>query len=201
MLKIKFSDRAHARVVSVDTSIATALPGVVAIYTAADIPVNEYGLITKDQPVLCGPGSSNPYADTVRCLMDNIAVVIAENEAVAAAAVDLIDVVYEDLPAVFDMEAAMQEGAPQLHPNNPNNVLCHFRIRKGDMAAGWAQAEVIVEGEYSTSWQEHAYLQPEAGLGYIDAEGRVTVCVAGQWVHEDLWQITHAPASQSNHRR
>src|SRR5690606_14179662 len=70
--------------------------------------------------------------------------------------------------------------------------LCHYRIRKGDMDAGWAQADVVVEGEYHTGWQEHAYLQPEAGLGYIDEQGRVTVTVAGQWVQEDQEQICHA---------
>lgn len=191
-MKIKFSERAHARVLRVDTAAAESLPGVVAVFTAKDVPVNEYGLITKDQPVLCGPESSNPYGDVVRCYMDNIAVVVAETEAIAAEAVKLIDVEYEDLPAVFDMDEAMQDGAPQLHANVPNNILCNYRIRKGDMDAGWSQADVVVEGEYSTSWQEHAYLQPEAGLGYIDEEGRVTVLVAGQWTHEDLWQINHA---------
>ena len=60
------------------------------------------------------------------------------------------------------------------------------------MAAGWAQADVVVEGTYSTRWQEHAYLQPEAGLGYIDEEGRVTVLVGGQWTHEDQEQVAHA---------
>jgi CO/xanthine dehydrogenase Mo-binding subunit len=191
-MKIRFSDRAHARVVAVDTARALALPGVVAVFTAQDVPVNEYGLVTKDQPVICGPGSSNPHAGVVRCYMDCVAVVVATSEAVAAEAAKRVDVTYEDLPAVFDHETAMDEDSPQLHANNPDNVLCHFRIRKGDLAAGWAQADVIVEDTYRTSWQEHAYLQPEAGLGYIDDEGRVTVAVAGQWVHEDLWQITHA---------
>ncbi|MEQ8674443.1 MAG: xanthine dehydrogenase family protein molybdopterin-binding subunit [Aggregatilineales bacterium] len=191
-LKLLFSERAHARVVAIDTSRAEALDGVVAIFTAKDIPVNEYGLVTADQPVLCGPGSSVPGADIVRCYADQVAVVVAENEAIATKAVKLIDVEYEDLPAVFDMEAAMQEGAPQLHENSPNNVLCYYRIRKGEMDDGWDRAEVVVEGEYSTSWQEHAYLQPEAGLSYIDEEGRVTVVVAGQWTHEDQEQIYHA---------
>src|SRR5262249_45976502 len=72
------------------------------------------------------------------------------------------------------------------------NVLCHFRIRKGDIEAGWEQADVVVEDVYTTSWQEHAYLQPEAGLGYIDEQGCVTVVVAGQWTHEDQDQIFHA---------
>ncbi len=193
-MKLRFSDRAHARVVAIDSRAAEALPGVVRIFTAKDVPHNEYGLVMKDQPVLCGPGSNSAVrgADIVRCYMDCVAVVVAETEAIAAEAVKLIDVTYEDLPAVFDMEAAMQDGAPQLHQNHPNNILCHFRIRKGDMDAGWAQADVVVEGEYHTGYQEHAYLQPEAGLGYIDEEGRVTVVVAGQWVHEDQEQIYHA---------
>jgi CO/xanthine dehydrogenase Mo-binding subunit len=193
-LKLRFSDRAHARVVAIDTTAAQSLPGVVRIFTAADVPHNEYGLVTKDQPVLCGPGSNSQIAgaDIVRCYMDCVAVVVAETEGIAAQAARLIEVTYEDLPALFDAEAAMQDGAPQLHSNYPDNLLCHYRIRKGDMDAGWAQADVIVEGEYHTSWQEHAYLQPEAGLGYIDDQGRVTVIVAGQWVHEDQEQISHA---------
>jgi CO/xanthine dehydrogenase Mo-binding subunit len=193
-MKLRFSDRAHARVLSIDTAKAEALRGVVRIFTARDVPQNEYGLVTKDQPVLCGPGSKSQVqdADIVRCYMDCVAVVVAETEAIAAQATRLIDITYEDLPAVFDMEAALLPDAPQIHPYYPNNTLCHYRIRKGDMAAGWAQADVIVEGEYRTGYQEHAFLQPEAGLGYIDDAGRVTVIVAGQWVHEDQEQIAHA---------
>ena len=93
---------------------------------------------------------------------------------------------------MFDAELALAENAPQLHPDTPDNVLCHYRIRKGDMEQGWSQADVVVEDVYETTWQEHAYLQPEAGLGYIDEEGRVTVVVAGQWTHEDQEQIYHA---------
>jgi CO/xanthine dehydrogenase Mo-binding subunit len=191
-MKLRFSDRAHARILSVDTRAAEALPGVAAVFTAKDVPHNEYGLVTKDQPVLCGLGSNNPEAEHVRCYADCIAVIVAETEAIAAQATKLIDVEYEDLPAVFDMDEALREDAPQIRVNNPNNILCHYRIRKGDMDAGWAQADVIVEGEYTTGWQEHAYLQPEAGLGYIDEQGRVTVIVAGQWTHEDQEQIYHA---------
>lgn len=191
-MKIRFSDRAHARITAIDTQKAEAVPGVVAVLTAKDVPVNEYGLIINDQPVLCGPGSNQPGADIVRCYADNIVLVIAETEAIATRAAKLIDVTYEDLPTVFDAEEAMQDGAPQLHADYANNILCHYRIRKGDMDAGWQQADVVVEGVYTTSWQEHAYLQPEAGLGYIDDEGRVTVVVAGQWTHEDQEQIAHA---------
>ncbi len=191
-MKIRFSDRAHARILAVDTQAAETLPGVQAVFTAQDVPVNEYGLVTKDQPVLCGPGTDKPGVDVARCYMDMIAVVVADTEAIAAEAARLIDVTYEDLPGVFDAELAMQDGQPQLHGSYPRNILCHYRIRKGDMDAAWSQADVIVEGEYHTGWQEHAYLQPEAGLGYIDEQDRVTVIVAGQWVHEDQEQIYHA---------
>lgn len=191
-MKVRFTDHVHARITAIDSSAAEAYPGVVAVFTAKDVPVNEYGLGIFDQPVLCGPGSGKPGADVARCVADQVAVVVAETEQIAAAAVGLIDVTYEPLPVVDDPEAAMQDGAPQLHEGVPNNILTHHRIRFGDMDAGWAQAEVVVEGEYRTGYQEHAYLQPEAGLSYIDAEGRVTVLVAGQWVHEDREQVAHA---------
>ncbi|MFN8374608.1 MAG: xanthine dehydrogenase family protein molybdopterin-binding subunit [Anaerolineae bacterium] len=191
-MKLRYSDRAHARVISVDTSAAEAVPGVVRVFTAKDVPANEYGLLIRDQPVICGPGSSKAGADIVRCYADYVAVVVAEDEATAAHAVKLIKVEYADLPTVFDPEKALQPDAPLLHEDFPNNLLTHFRIRHGDMAAGWAQAEVIIEGEYHTGYQEHAYLQPEAGLGYLDDEGRVTVLVAGQWTHEDQDQVAHA---------
>lgn len=200
-MKIRFSDRPHARVVAVDTRAAEALAGVRGVFTAKDVPVNEYGLVTRDQPVLCGPGSTIPGADVVRCYADMVALVVADNEAIASEAVRLIDVTYEDLPAVFDPVEAMQDGAPLLSAARDTNVLCHYRIRKGDMQAGWAQADVVVEGEYTTGWQEHAYLQPEAGLGYIDEQGRVTVIVAGQWVHEDQDQIYHALALEPDQVR
>ncbi|MFC1959410.1 xanthine dehydrogenase family protein molybdopterin-binding subunit [Chloroflexota bacterium] len=191
-MKIRFSDRAHARITRLDTTAAEQLPGVVAVLTAKDVPVNEYGLIMSDQPVLCGVGSAKEDADIVRCYMDQVALVIAETEAIAAAGCDLITVEYEDLPIVTDPFAAMGSDAPQLHPNTPDNIVSHYRIRLGDMAEGWAAADVVVEGTYRTSWQEHAYLQPEAGVSYIDEEGRVTVLVAGQWTHEDQEQIAHA---------
>lgn len=191
-MRIKFSERAHARVIDVDASRAEALPGVIRVFTSRDVPVNEYGLVMKDQPVLCGPGGDKAGADVVRCYMDMVATVVAETDAIAKRALDLIDVEYEDLPAVFDPEEAMAQAAPQLHPEHPGNLVAQYRIRKGDMVAGWAAADVVVEGEYETTWQEHAYLQPEAGLSYIDEEDRVAVLVAGQWTHEDQEQIYHA---------
>lgn len=191
-MKIRFSDRVHARVKAIDTRQAEAYPGVIAVFTAKDVPVNEYGLGIPDQPVLCGPGSTKAGGDIVRCISDQVALVVAETEEAAAAALPLIEVEYEDLPAVTDMLAAMEDDAPQIHDDYPNNILCHYKIRHGDIEAGWQRAEVVVEGEYRTGYQEHAYLQPEAGLGFLDEEGRVSVLVAGQWVHEDREQVAHA---------
>lgn len=191
-MKIRFADRVHARITAIDTSQAEAYPGVVAVLTAQDVPVNEYGLIMRDQPVLCGPGSSKAGGDIVRCVSDQVALVVADSEAAATEAAELLTITYEDLPVVDDLLAARAEGAPQLHEHAPGNVLSHYRFRYGNMAEGWAQADVVIEDEYHTGFQEHAYLQPEAGIGYIDEQGRVAILVAGQWVHEDREQVAHA---------
>ena len=191
-MRIKFSDRAHARVLHIDSRKAEALEGVVRVFTSRDVPVNEYGLVIKDQPVLCGPGGDIDGTDVVRCYMDMVATVVAKSDAIARQAVDLLEIEYDELPAIFDPEAAMLESAPQLHADNPDNLVTQYRIRKGNMTSGWAQSHVTVEAEYETTWQEHAYLQPEAGLAYIDEQDRVTVLVAGQWTHEDQEQIYHA---------
>ena len=191
-MKILFANRPHARIRRLDTSEAETLEGVIAVFTAKDVPVNEYGLIMPDQPVLCGPGSSKPYADHVRYVGDQVALVIAETEEIAAKARELIVVDYEDLPVVTDPLEARKPGATLLHPDRESNVFCRYRIRKGDVEAAFEQADIIIEGEYRTPAQEHAFLQPEAGLAYIDEAGRVTVEVAGQWTHEDREQIAHA---------
>lgn len=191
-LKVLFARRVHARVVSIDAGQAEVLPGVLAVLTAKDVPVNQYGLQVPDQPVLCGPGSNKKGGDVVRFVGDQVAVVIAENEQIAAKARDLIKVEYEDLPVVVDPEYAMSGRAPQLHPNVLNNIADYKRIRKGDTGSAWERCNAIVEGVYRTPFQEHAYLQPEAGTAYLDDEGRITVHCAGQWTWEDQQQIAHA---------
>jgi len=191
-MKILFAGRPHAIVRRLDTERAKRMSGVLAVFTASDVPVNEYGLIMPDQPVLCGPGSAKPYADRVRFVGDQLAVVVAEDEATAARALREIDVEFEDLPVVTDVETAMSAGAPLLFPDRDSNVFCHYRIRKGDTDAAFRAADVVIQREYHTPVQEHAYLQPEAGVSYIDDQGRVTVEVAGQWTHEDQEQIAHA---------
>ncbi|MGD8517783.1 MAG: molybdopterin-dependent oxidoreductase, partial [Anaerolineae bacterium] len=183
-VKVLFSDRAHARIAGIDTSEAERVPGVVAILTHKDVPVNEYGLIYKDQPALNG--------DKVRSVFDRVAVVIAESARAARRARDLIRVEYEDLPVLTDPRQAMAAGAPTIHERWPDNIQSHQRIRKGDVDAVFARDDVvIVETDYFTPHQEHAYLQPEAGIGFIDEQGRVAVHSAGQWNHDDQHQIAH----------
>ena len=191
-MKLYFSDHPHAIVKSVDLREAKKVPGVIDILTAADVPNNEYGLIMRDQPALCGPGTDKPYSDRVRFKGDQIAAVIAESEEIAEKARDLIHVEYEVLPILSDPRIAKEESALLLHPENGSNVFCHDRIRKGDVESAFSQADMIIEGEYQTPAQEHAFLQPEAGVAYIDEEGRVTFEVGGQWTHEEAEQVAHA---------
>ncbi len=185
-MKVLFARRPHARIKRLDVSKAQAAPGVVYVFTARDVPVNEFGLGSKDAPVLNN--------DEIRWVGEKVALVIAETEKQAEHARDLIEVEYEDLPPITDPREAIKPGAYQVHPAYPGNIIKHIPIRKGDIAQGFAQADVIVEGEYHTPYQEHAYLQPEAGVAYIDDAGRVTVVVGGQWTHEDQEQIAHALA-------
>ncbi len=192
-MKILFAERPHARVLRVDISKAQSAEGVAAIYIAKDIPVNEYGLQIPDQPVLCGPGSTKPYTDIVRFVGDQIAVVVADTEANAAKAIKLIQVEYEDLPILSTPELAMRADALILHPDRGDTNICvHYKIRKGSVEDAFAKADVIVEDTYRTPTQEHAYLQPEAGLSYLDEEGRITIASGGQWTHADRASVAHA---------
>jgi CO/xanthine dehydrogenase Mo-binding subunit len=179
-LKTVFARRGHARILSIDTSAALAVPGVIAVLTAKDVPHNRYGLIDADQPVLCD--------DTVRHDGDRVALVAAESDLAAAHAATLVRVEYEDLPLVSDPREALKPGAPRVH-HDRDNVLLHQKIRRGDTARAFDEADVIVEGTFSTQWQEHAYLQPDAAIAYFDKARRLVVETAGQWLHEDRKQL------------
>jgi CO/xanthine dehydrogenase Mo-binding subunit len=173
----------HAIVRQIDTSASETLPGVIRVITYKDVPVNSYGIVTPDQPVLIAEGAKT------RWIGERIAIVVAEDSRIARKAKDLVRVDYEPLPALTDVRAAMRPGAPLIHEDHPDNILLHIPIRKGDTEKGFAQADVIVQGEMATPFVEHAYMQPEAGLGYIDDERRITVIAASQWPHDDLHQI------------
>ncbi|MDR3576120.1 MAG: xanthine dehydrogenase family protein molybdopterin-binding subunit [Anaerolineaceae bacterium] len=193
-MKILFSSRPHAIVKSVCTAKAEQVAGVLAVLTAKDVPVNEFGYYVYDQPVLCGPGSAKPYTDRVRFPGDKIALVIAESEEIAARARSLIEVEYEDLPLVTDPEQAMLPEAIVLHPDFGSNLFEHRKIRKGNVDQAFKEADVIIEGVYQTPAQEHAFLNTESGVSFIDDEGRVSMIVTGQWAHKDRTKIAHALA-------
>jgi CO/xanthine dehydrogenase Mo-binding subunit len=191
-MKTLFSELPHAVIKSIDISEAEKTPGVILVLTAKDVPNNEYGLIMPDQPVLCGPGSNNPNADRTRCVSDQIALVIAESENIASSALKKIKVTYDELPVINNPDEALLKDAIRIHQDHEDNVLLHYKVRDGDVEQGFKDSDVIVEGVYKTPMQEHAYLQPEAGLSYVDENNRITVIVGGQWVHEDQEQIAHS---------
>ena len=192
IMKVLYSKRVHARILSIDVSAAQALEGVVLVLTAKDVPVNEYGLSIYDQPVLCGPGSAKEGADIVRFEGDQVALVIAESAEIAQKALSLIKVEYQDLPVVKTLGEALKEDATILHPGRTSNIFHHNVVRLGNVEEAFKACDVIVEGEYQTPVQEHAYLQPEAGVAFVDDEGRIAIVSAGQWAHKDQAQTAHA---------
>ncbi|MFZ2093471.1 MAG: molybdopterin cofactor-binding domain-containing protein [Pseudolabrys sp.] len=162
------SPHAHARIVSIDTSAAEAIEGIEGVITSADVPGEDgFGVFVNDQPVMaCGK---------VRYVGEAVAAVAAETPLIAKRALAAIKVVYETLPTVFDPDAAIRPGAPVLHDYAPDNITKHIPIRVGDVDKGFAESDLVVEETYSTQAIEHAYLEPEAGLAYVDHDGVVTI--------------------------
>ncbi|HMF21840.1 MAG TPA: molybdopterin cofactor-binding domain-containing protein [Pseudolabrys sp.] len=162
------SSHAHARIVSIDTSAAQAMAGVEGVITSADVPGEDgFGVFVNDQPVMA--------RDKVRYVGEAIAAVAAEDLLIAQRAAAAIKIVYEPLPEIFDPDEAMRPGAPVLHDYAPDNITKHIPIRVGDVEKGFAESDLVVEETYSTQPIEHAYLEPEAGLAYVDHDGVVTV--------------------------
>ena len=169
----------HARIVSIDTSQAEQVPGVHAVLTGADVSGIRYGRRLYDVPVLA--------EDRVRFVGERVAVVAAEDREVAEEALLLIDVEYQELPAVFDTTEALADGAPLLHPDfnsyiglpkpldTPSNAFVREVWGKGDIAEGIAQADLIVEGTYTVPRQHQAYLETHSCVVWIDESGTVQV--------------------------
>ena len=162
------SPHAHARIVSIDTSAAEAMEGVAGVITSADVPGEDgFGVFVNDQPIMA--------RGKVRYVGEAVAAVAAEDPLIAKRALSSIEVVYEPLPAVFDPDEALRAGAPVLHDYAPDNVTKHIPIRVGDLDKGFAESDLVIEETYSTQQIEHAYLEPEAGLAYVDHDGVVTI--------------------------
>lgn len=167
-MQVVRSPHPHARIVRIDSQAALAIPGVECVLTCDDVPgVDNFGVFIEDQPTLA--------RSVVRYVGEAVVAVAAQTLDIARAAVAAIHVEYEELPSLFSPQQAMQDGAVQLHDFAANNICKHTRIRKGDVDAALASADVIVEQTYDTPAIEHAYLEPEAGLAYVEADGCVTV--------------------------
>lgn len=167
------SPHAHARIVSIDTSAALAIAGVESVITSADVPGKDgFGVFVHDQPIMA--------RGKVRYVGEAIAAVAAEDALTAKRAVAAIKVVYEQLAPVFDPDEAMLQGAPVVHDYAPDNITKHIPIRVGDVEAGFAESDLVIEESYSTQAIEHAYLEPEAGLAYVDHDDVVTVVSPSQ---------------------
>jgi CO/xanthine dehydrogenase Mo-binding subunit len=174
-LKMLRSDRPHAKILGMRTQDAAKHPGVTAVLTFRDIPgMNRIGSPKKDQPVLCD--------DKVRLVGDPVALVAAETLAAAEEALSLIQVDYEDLPAVFSPEEALLPHAPQIHEDG--NLLHERTLIKGDAEQGLRDAEVVITNTYRTQMVEHAYLEPEAAIAKIE-EGKLTVWMPSKYAHAD----------------
>jgi CO/xanthine dehydrogenase Mo-binding subunit/aerobic-type carbon monoxide dehydrogenase small subunit (CoxS/CutS family) len=178
----------HARILEIDTSDARAFPGVHAVLTYKDVPGDpRHGLVENDWPVFAGGDFPARYVG------DPLALVVAESEDLARAALEQIRVTYAVLPAVVDPVSARQPDAPVLHADRPNgNLLKHIKVRQGDIAEGFAQADVIVERTYRTPMTEHAFLEPECSIavpaGYDADHSKLTLYVGSQIPYSDRRQ-------------
>jgi CO/xanthine dehydrogenase Mo-binding subunit len=175
----------HARIISYDTSAALALPGVACVLTGDDVPGGKFGPFIKDECVLA--------KGKVRFVGEAVCLVAAEDEATARYATQLIDVTYEELPAVLSPEEAMAPGAALVHDDNTanfrvfqtecgDNLAWECSFAEGDVDKAWADCDVIVEDEFETQPQAHVAIEPCGALAEIDAAGRITIWSANQSV-------------------
>ena len=174
--------RPHAILRKLDINAASKAEGVVGVLTAEDVPGEiNHGLVVKDWPALVGVG------EKVRYVGDAVALVVADMLENAESALSLIDAQYEDLPVVSDPVQAREADAPDIHENG--NLLKHIKVRKGDLEAGFEEADIILEDTYHTAITEHAFLEPECAIALLTNEGRIEVYVGSQIPYADRSQI------------
>jgi len=170
-----------ARITKLDVGKARELPGVACVMTSEDV---HGAKLNTDLPGQTGrearAGSDAPVlaSDVVRYVGEPIALVAAETLEIAEQALKLIHFEYEELPGVFDPVEAMKPGAPILFA--PDNLVAEYKIRKGDLAAGMADADVIVENTFKMPFVEHAYLEPDGGVAWVDEQGVINIRVCTQ---------------------
>ncbi len=174
------AEKVHARLLSLETDEALAVPGVVAVLTWRDVPGElHYGNAVHDQPVL--------VKDHVRFWGEALALVLAESLSAAREAAALVKPVLQELPPVTSPEQALQEDSPHLHEGG--NLLLHQKLRKGDVAAAMTSAHLVLERSYRTNSVEHMCLEPEAALAMPDGDGGVVVKAPSQNVFFDRAHI------------
>jgi CO/xanthine dehydrogenase Mo-binding subunit len=170
----------HARIVRIDTAAAEAVPGVRAIITSRDVPGEKtFGPLIQDQPALA--------VDVVRHVGEPVALVIADSKTAARRALALVSVEYEPLAAVHDPTEALQPDAPQVHAGG--NLVTRYEVFDGDVAAGFADADVIIEDVFEVPRISPGYMEPEASLAEWHADGTLTVWVSSQQPFEDQHHI------------
>src|SRR5512143_3028572 len=158
----------HGRLCSLDITRAAAMPGVRAVLTAQDVPhTNGFPEYSSEEPLL------TPVGETVRMRGAPVALVIAESEEEAEAALEAVEVEIEPLPHTFEMAEALRPGA--LHIAGRGNELSRFEIQKGDIEATLRASDHVLETVYTTAYLEHAALEREALLAKFDEAGRLTV--------------------------
>lgn len=191
--KFLYAPYPRARILRLDTQRAAAMPGVHAVVTHRDIPGEKrYGYIVKDQPVLA--------IDEVCYIGDVVAAVAAVDEDTALAALDAIEVDYEALDGVFDAAAALAPAAPPARSDLTSNVLSHTVIDHGNIDAGFAQADLIVEHTYHTSAVEQLCMEPEGAVAEWDGATLTVIC-GGQYPHRDRLQIAEIMGLPANRVR
>ena len=175
------SKYARARVLSIDTKKAKALPGVRGVYTAADVPgENLIGHLRHDQYVFV------PVGELVHYLGDPVALVVAEDHETAEKAKKLIKVEYEVLPVVNSIASAAAPDAPIVIEGMENNICSHEHISRGNAQAAIEQSKYVISQHFETPWTEHAFLEPECAVAFIDSEGDVFVYSTDQSAHQTL---------------
>ena len=183
--RVKRSDYPHAILESLDVEKARTLPGVICVLTAADIPgENNHGLVIYDWPVMVGIG------ERVRYMGDALAIVAAESEDIAAEALTLIDVKLSPQEVVDNPVRARAEDAPNLHESG--NLLKHIKVRKGDVEAGFADADITLEHTFYTQTTDHAFLEPECSIARPTDDGRMEIYVGSQIPYADRNQVARA---------
>jgi xanthine dehydrogenase molybdenum-binding subunit len=188
--KILRTDRIHAKIKRIDTSAAQALPGVHAVITAKDTPGIPLGF-GQDNPPIKG--------DRVRCTRDEIAAVAADTEEIADEALSLIDVEYEDLPAVFSTRDALKDGAPVIHDKHPNNTPFTYDYEHGDVAKGEQESDVIVEDTFKLHFVTHCCMGVSGIIASFDVEGNLTLYSQTQMpflYKRDLAPVIEVPADK-----